>query len=123
MSRSARMANGWSWNLTGAVGGRSAWTPDGVLTATVTGRGPTPAGTGPATSRGVGPPITMAAGIGVWNWAGFGCRTRNGPQPGSLGDRVPDTSVGRPCPRPPGSERAALSRFTRGQLRHTRLSL
>src|SRR5439155_22613611 len=122
MSRFARTGNGWWWHRTDAAGGQPGWSLDGAVTARATGDEPTPAGTGPVTSRGVGPLTIMAAGIGAWDLAGFGCRTRNGRRPGFRGAKEPDTSAGHPCPLPPGSERAALSRFTKGRSRPTRLS-
>src|SRR5437016_2910745 len=122
MSRSARTGNGWWWDLTDAAGGRLEWRLVGALIATGTGRGPTPAGTGPALSRGVGPPTTMAVGISAWNLAGFGCRTHSGRPPGFPGGREPDTSAGRRCRRPRELDRAESWRFARPRLPHARLS-
>ena len=64
----------------GVAGDRPEWTRRGGLTATDTGSGPIPAGTGPAMNRGAGPPTITGAGILAWNWAGIGCRIRNGRQ-------------------------------------------
>src|SRR5437867_4258541 len=122
-SRSSHTENGWWLAPTGAVGDRheSKWA--GALTPTVTGGGPTRAGIGSVMSHGVGPPTTMAAGIGAWNLAGFRSRTRNWLRPGFRGGKAPDTSAGRRCPHRRGLAPAALWRFTRRRLRPGRLSL
>ena len=86
------------WEVVGSYG--RCWIPGrveavGALTVTATGSAPTRAGTGSAMSRGVGPPITMVAGISALNLAGIGCRRRNGPRPGSPGTAVAATLAGR----------------------------
>src|SRR5882762_5764238 len=121
MSHSARTGNGWWSDRTDVAGGRSEWRLNGALTAMATGDGATPAGIGPAMSHGGGPPTTTAAGIGAWNLAGFGCRTRNGRLPGFRGGTEPDMWVGPLCPRRRGLGHAVLSRFASRRSRRAHL--
>ncbi len=108
---SSLMARGWRPLITAMFGNRAKPKARGVgvLTRTVAGFTPTPAGLGFLKSHSVGRPIITGAGRVCVESAGSGFRAMNGRRPGFRGARATITSAGRRCPRKRGSISAPAS--------------